>query len=82
MQPSLTKHGGSAWWTGFSPFTHGNIIRKSEINPEPKEHSFTRDSSRNAKGGSSHGDPLCLVAAQGAIEQDPSPCKASGATTR
>jgi len=42
----------------FPPSTHANRIRKSEINPEPKKHSFTRDSSRNAKGSSSHGDPL------------------------
>ena len=76
VMDSLTKHGGSVWWTGFSPSTHGNRIRKSEINPEPKEQSLTRDSCRYAKWGPSHGELLCLEAAQRVTKQEPSPSKA------
>jgi len=52
----------------------GIRIRKSEINPEPMEHSLT--------GDSSHGDPLCSEAPQGATKQNPYSSEASGTPAR
>ena len=57
-------------------------IKKSGINPEPMEHSLIGHSSKDTKEDTSHGDPLCLEALQGATKQDPCSSEASGTPAR
>ena len=68
---SLTKYGGSAWWTWYFPLTRGISIENTESKSEPMERPLTGDSSKDSKEGSSQGELLCLGAAQGAIKQNP-----------
>ena len=67
---SLTKHGGSAWWTSYFPWSHGikieNITEKSEL----KESSTVGHSSKGSKEGSSQGELQCLEDSQGATGQN------------
>ena len=67
--PSLTRHGASSWWTGFSLLLMCLLFIKLN-KPELMEHSLTGDSSKDSKIGSSQGEPLCSVALQGATKQN------------
>jgi len=53
---SITRHGGSVWWTWIPP-THGTSIEKTKKKLEYTLHSLTGDSTKNSKGGSSQGEP-------------------------
>jgi hypothetical protein len=41
---SLTKHGGSAWWTVYFPLNRGIEMMNTELNLEEKESSAVWDS--------------------------------------
>jgi len=52
--PSLTRHGASSWWTGFSPLLMSLVLIKLN-KPELMEHSLTGDCSKDSKMVSSQG---------------------------
>ena len=68
---SLTKHGGSAWWTSYFSRSHRieieNIIEKLES----KESSIIGDFSKDSMEGSSQGGLRCLEALHRATGQNP-----------
>jgi hypothetical protein len=47
------------------PSTNGNRIRNFAVNPELKDCSFNEDSSKDAKGSSSHGTLVLRSSATG-----------------
>jgi len=67
---SLTKYRGSAWWTGYFPYTRG-IKTECIRDFESMESSAIGDSNKDSTEGSDQGELRRLEALQGTNGQDP-----------
>jgi len=66
----------------ISPSTQGNRMKNFAVNPEPKNCSFTGDSSKDVKGELQSRGLLCSEAPQEATEKDPCPPETGGTPAR